>query len=145
MMLDDVASSLAAHGFTDIILIGDSGGNQGGLEATAQALNARWSNARAYFIPEFYQYADVERYMEEDLGFKQPIDEGLHDNLYITSLMMVTDPTSVRYEQRVKAGKATINGASIAPKERTIELGRKLVDYRAEQTVKAIRSAMAKR
>ncbi len=145
MMLDDVASSLAAHGFTDIILIGDSGGNQGGLEATAQALNARWSNARAYFIPEFYQYADVERYMEEDLGFKQPIDEGLHDNLYITSLMMVTDPTSVRYEQRVKAGKATINGASIAPKERTIELGRKLMDYRAEQTVKAIRSAMAKR
>ena len=29
------------------------------------------------------------------------------------AIMMVVDPTSVRYDQRVKAGKATINGVSI--------------------------------
>ncbi|MGH7504997.1 MAG: creatininase family protein, partial [Longimicrobiales bacterium] len=143
MLLEDVAGSLEAHGMTDIVFIGDSGGNQEGLEATAAALNARWTDAHAYYIPEFYRYADVERYMEEDLGFEQPIDEGLHDDLYITSLMMVTDPASVRYDQRVKAGKATINGASIVPKERTIELGRKLMEFRAEQTIRAIRTAMA--
>lgn len=143
MVLDDVASSLKAHGFTEIILIGDSGGDQDGLEATARALNERWagSGTTAYYIPEFYDYAAVEAYMEDELGFVQPIDEGLHDNLYITSLMMVTDPTSVRYEQRVAAGKATINGVSIAPQERTIELGRKLMEFRAEQTVAAINAA----
>ncbi len=145
MLLEDVAGSLRAHGFTDIVLIGDSGGNQGGLEAVATALNARWTDARAHFIPEFYRYADVEKYMEEELGFKQPMDEGLHDNLYITSLMMVVDPASVRYDQRVRAGRATINGVSIAPKERTIELGRKLMDYRAEFTVRAIRASLEKR
>ncbi len=145
MLLEDVAGSLRAHGFTDIVLIGDSGGNQGGLEAVATALNARWTDARAHFIPEFYRYADVEKYMEEELGFKQPMDEGLHDNLYITSLMMVVDPASVRYDQRVRAGRATINGMSIAPKERTIELGRKLMDYRAEFTVRAIRASLEKR
>ncbi len=143
MLVDDVASSLKAHGFTDIVLIGDSGGNQAGLAATARTLNARWTDARAHFIPEFYRYEDVEKHMEDELGFRQPTDDGLHDNLYITSLMMVTDPAAVRYDQRVQAGKATINGVSIAPMERTIELGRKLMAYRAEQTVRAIRSAIA--
>lgn len=145
MVLEDVGNSLKAHGFTDIILIGDSGGNQSGLEATALALNERWagSGATAYYIPEFYDYESVERYMEEELGVVQPIDEGLHDDLYITSLMMVTDPTAVRYEQRVAADKATINGVSIAPKENTIELGKKLMEYRVEQTVEAINAARA--
>jgi creatinine amidohydrolase/Fe(II)-dependent formamide hydrolase-like protein len=144
MLLDDVASSLKAHGFTDIILLGDSGGNQPGLEAVASTLNERWTDGRAHYIPEFYRYADVEKYMEEQLGFDQPVDEGLHDNLYITALMMVTDPASVRYDQRVQAGKASINGVSIAPKEKTIELGRRLMEYRAEFTVRAIRASMAR-
>jgi creatinine amidohydrolase/Fe(II)-dependent formamide hydrolase-like protein len=143
MLLEDIAGSLAAHGFTDVVLIGDSGGNQEGLKATADALNARWTTARAWFVPEFYQYEVVERYMEEELGFDQPIDEGLHDNLYITAIMMAVDPAAVRYDQRVKAGRASINGASIAPKERTAELGRKLLAFRAQHTVRALRAAMA--
>ncbi|NIP56665.1 MAG: creatininase family protein, partial [Gemmatimonadetes bacterium] len=52
-VLDDVASSLRAHGFTEIVLIGDSGGNQRHLEATARVLNRRWSDARAHYIPEY--------------------------------------------------------------------------------------------
>ncbi|MGH7500707.1 MAG: creatininase family protein [Longimicrobiales bacterium] len=144
MLLEDVAASLEAHGFTDVILIGDSGGNQAGLEATAATLNARWDDANAWFIPEFYRYADLVKYMEDELGITQT-SEGLHDDLQITALMMVTDPQSVRYDQRVQAGKASINGVSIAPKEKTIELGRKLMEFRAEQTVRAIRAAMAAR
>ena len=61
--------------------------------------------------------------MEEELGFVQPVDDGLHDNFYITSIMMVTDPTVVRYEQRVEAGETLINGVDIHPKERAIEVG----------------------
>jgi creatinine amidohydrolase/Fe(II)-dependent formamide hydrolase-like protein len=143
MLLEDVASSLRAHGFTGIVFIGDSGGNQRGMEAVAAALNERWTDASVYFIPEFYRYEEVERYMEEDLGFAQPVDEGLHDNLYITSLMMAVDPVSVRYEERVRAGKASINGASIAPRERTIDLGRKLLEFRTDMTVRAINAARA--
>ena len=45
-VLDDVASSLRAHGFTDIVFIGDSGGKQRGMAAVAEALNERWG-ARA--------------------------------------------------------------------------------------------------
>lgn len=145
LLLDDIASSLRAHGFDEIIFIGDSGGNQAGMEEVAQELNARWSGsgAVAYYIPEFYDYAAVEAYMHDELGVVEPVDDGHHDNLYITSLMMVTDAASVRYEERVAAGLASINGVSIAPKEETIELGRKLMGYRTELTVRAIEEARA--
>jgi creatinine amidohydrolase/Fe(II)-dependent formamide hydrolase-like protein len=144
-VLEDVGRSLAAHGFTDIVYIGDSGGNARGMRNVAERLSAEWSGAgrdvAAHHIGEFYNYADVERYMEDELGYDQPIDEGLHDNLYITSIMMVTDPTVVRFDQRVAAGKATINGASIEPKDEIIELGRKLLQFRIDATAAAIREA----
>ncbi|MBT8405152.1 MAG: creatininase family protein [Gemmatimonadetes bacterium] len=144
-VLEDVGRSLAAHGFTDVVYIGDSGGNARGMRAVADKLTAEWGEAgrgaTAHHIGAFYNYADVERYMEDELGYDQPIDEGLHDNLYITSIMMVTDPTVVRYDQRVAAGKATINGASIEPKDEIIELGRKLLQFRIDVTAAAIREA----
>ena len=35
LLLDAAARSLKAHGFTDILFIGDSGGNQAGTDATS--------------------------------------------------------------------------------------------------------------
>ena len=58
--------------------------------------------------------------------------------------MMVVDPTVVRYEQRVKAGLAKINGVPIAPKEETIEIGRTLQAYRTALTVEKIRESIAR-
>lgn len=144
MLLDDVASSLHAHGFTEIILIGDSGGNQRGLEATAATLNERWrgTGGRALYIPEFYAYDALLEHMNA-LGVVEPDDEGLHDALWITVLMMTVDPASVRYEERVRAGRATINGASIEPLEERVELGRQLMQFRVRQTIDAIRAARA--
>ena len=57
--------------------------------------------------------------------------------------MFVTDPKSIRWEQRVKAGKATIDGVSIADKARALEIGRKIVDMRATRTADLIRKAIA--
>lgn len=142
-VLDDVASSLAAHGFTDIVFIGDSGGNQTGMKRVAEALNQRWSQARAHYIPEFYTYADVLTYMEHDLGVVQTENDGLHDDFAITSMMMAVDPETVRYDQRVAAGRTTINGVSITPKEHAVEIGRKLFAFRVDRTVSAIRAAVA--
>ena len=142
-VLDDVASSLKAHGFEHIVFIGDSGGNQRGMETVAGALNERWSDASAHFIPEFYEYEKVFEYMDSELGIKEPTNDGLHDDYVITSIMMVADPTSVRHEQRVKAGKASINGLSIEDKDKTIEIGKKLLNFRVHQTVIAIQAALA--
>ena len=141
-VLDDVASSLRAHGFEHIVLFGDSGGNQRGMEAVAARLSERWDDATAHYIPEFYRYAEVREWMNEELGIVEPTNDGIHDDFVITAIMMVTDPTAVRYEQRVEAGLATINGVSIEPKEETVEIGKKLLDFRVRRTAEAIRAAI---
>ena len=43
-LLTDICRSYKAHGFKDIILIGDSGGNQTGMRNVADALNKKWDS-----------------------------------------------------------------------------------------------------
>jgi creatinine amidohydrolase len=68
--------------------------------------------------------------------------EGLHDDYYISSIIMVHDVNGVRLPERIKAGKTTINGVSLAPAEKAIANGRKIVAFRTEVTVKAIKKAI---
>ncbi len=142
-VLDDIGSSLHAHGFAHIVFIGDSGGNQAGMKAVAATLNERWGTQHAHFIPEFYRYDELVEWMHTELGIREPVDEGLHDDYAMTVLMMAIDPSTVRYQQRVDAGKATINGVSIAPAEKSAAIGRQLLARRVDETVAAIRQALA--
>ena len=141
-LLTDICSSLRAHGFKRIILIGDSGGNQMGMENVAAALNARWKGDRStvYFIPEYYDTAPVTKWLEQQ-GIKQT-PEGLHDDFAMTATMLSVDPASVRTKQRIAADKFRINGVELAPAEKTAQWGKKIVAFRADSTVKAIRAAV---
>ena len=144
-MLTDMATSLKSQGFRNIIFMGDSGGNRRSMAAVADALSAAWSggSTRVYHIPEYYNYDDVLAYQRDVLGVDEdPRVEGLHDDFYITSIIMNDDPQHVRLEQRIKAGKASINGISILPAEKTIEHGRRLIEFRTDATVRAIQEAM---
>ena len=146
-LLIDIARSYKMHGFENIVFIGDSGGNQTGMKAVAEKLNAQWNAKPAVVhIPEYYAYNTVAKLLV-DLGVTKADakGDGLHDDPGITLNMMVTDPSSVRWEQRVKAGKATIDGVSIENKAKALELGRKIVEMRATNTVAAIRKALAER
>lgn len=145
-VLRDMATSLRAQGFTRIFLLGDSGGNQRGMAAVADELAAAWSDDSTTIahIPEYYNYGDVLVYQRDVLGIDEdPRLEGLHDDYYITSIIMNDDPEHVRLQQRVEAGKASINGISILPAEQTIEHGRKLIEFRTQVTVDAIRRVVA--
>lgn len=147
MLLDDIASSLKQSGFTDIVLIGDSGGNQRGLAAAALELNERWkgTGVSAYFVRDFYDpgWAETLKYAKEELGITEPQNDGYHDDIYVTAVMMSTDPATVRFEQRVAADLAAINGVNISPKSAMVLLGDKLIQYRAKFTANAIRKALA--
>jgi creatinine amidohydrolase/Fe(II)-dependent formamide hydrolase-like protein len=147
-LLTDIASSLKSTGFKSIVFIGDSGGNQAGMKKVADTLNAVWSArgvpARVYFIAEYYQYAALQEWVETSLGVKQ-VDEGLHDDYAISATMALVNPDSIRWRQRVDAGKDTINGVSLSPLALTQERGRKIVERRVDQTVEALKKAMAAR
>lgn len=145
-LLEDIGNSLRQHGFSDIVFIGDSGGNQRGMQATAEALNAQWQDdTRAHFIAEFYTsgWSETERYTEEVLGVAETKSDGHHDDIWVTALMMVTDPSSVRYEERLDADLASINGVDISDLEATVELGRKMAAFRAAHTADAIRKSIS--
>jgi creatinine amidohydrolase/Fe(II)-dependent formamide hydrolase-like protein len=141
-LLTDVCSSLKAHGFKRIILIGDSGGNQDGMKAVAESLAAKWGRAcRIVFIADYYNMAPVNEWLESQ-GIRQK-PEGLHDDFAMEAQMLAVDPNSVRMKQRIAAGNFRINGIDLAPADKTIEWGKKIIDRRADQTVKAIRQALA--
>lgn len=151
MMLTDVVGSLAAHGFTDIVLIGDSGGNTRGMIAVAEALNEAWQGdpARVYHIPEYYE-EDIYscEYLKAELGiFQQPdrcvaTRNDYHDDYHYSSIIASVDPDMIRADQRIEAGLFRINGVDLSPLETTIANGRKLVEYRARITARAIRAAI---
>ncbi len=56
-VLTDMANSLKSQGFTNVVLLGDSGGNLNPMKDVATTVNAAWagSGARVHFIPEVLQ------------------------------------------------------------------------------------------
>jgi creatinine amidohydrolase len=142
-LLTDIATSLKAHGFEHVILIGDSGGNQSGMKAVAADLTAKWAGGKTtiHFIPEYYDYPGAKRFAEQKIGWKE-IDEGHHDDPVISSIMMTVDPNTVRIKQRVAKNKASINGISLVPIDKAVAAGKQIVDYRADVTVAAIKKAL---
>jgi len=146
-LLSDIASSLRQSGFTDIVLIGDSGGNQSGMANVAEKLAERWAtdNTRIHFVREFYDpgWEATEQYTERELGVAESRHDGYHDDIWVTAMMMVTDPEQVRYTQRVDVGLASINGVAIEPLNEAIQLGRNMIEFRAGLSADAIRDALS--
>ncbi len=147
MLLDDLASSLKQSGFTHMVFIGDSGGNQRGMAEVATLLSERWSGepAHAHFIKAFYDpgWEATEAFTAQELGISESQNDGHHDDIWVTAMMMVTDPEHVRFAARLESGLASINGIAIAPAEQTIEWGRRMIEFRAQLTAEAIRAAIA--
>ena len=150
----DMSTSLKSQGFKNIILIGDSGGDTAGLKAVAQELTARWNGTPGvYHIPEYYNWSQpavpggpTVRQFTTESGIPEKFDsDGIHDDYGLTSVLMAGNPKNVRLEQRIAANKTSINGISIVPKEKTIEFGRKVVEWRANIAVEAIKKALATR
>ena len=147
--LTDIGDSLRSMGFTQVYFLGDSGGNRRGMQAAADELNDRYGGVPTQFhhVPEFYNHDKVRQYIQETLGIPEEMEyqassgsDGIHEELSITSVMSVIDPTSIRFDQRVEAGRASINGISLLPLSDTQSLGRMVIDFRTRLTVEAIQA-----
>ena len=152
MVLWDVARSLAVSGFTDVMLIGDSGGNQRGMGAVADRWNAGPPHAgpRLHHIPESYT-EELWRYEQlKELGVEQQPDvqsasrAGIHDDYHYDAIIATVDPGAIRTRERRAAGLFEINGVSLDPLDRTIAHGEALVARRAEITIEAFRTSLAR-
>jgi creatinine amidohydrolase len=152
-LLTDICSSLKQHRFTDIILIGDSGDNQKGMKEVAKVLNERWggSPTLVHYIPEYYEQDIWSFDYLKTIGVcqvpdvKSPMRAGIHTDYHYEAILATVDPELIRTEQRIAAGEYKVNGFDMNPPSKTIENGKKLVEYRANLTVDAIQKALAKR
>ena len=146
-MVEGAADSFAAHGFTDVVLIGDHGGYQSNLRHVAETLNRRWNNdhARAHYISQYY--GAIETTFAPALkarGFGADI--GTHADLMDTALTLATAPDLVRSRELQSAPKPGVAEGVYGgdPRRATAELGRLGTEAIVTQTVAAIRQATAK-
>ena len=142
-LLHDVAISLSLHGFKEIVFIGDSGGNQNGMERVANKLNKEWdsSGIKAHYIKEFYNpgWQDAEEYTKNMLGVSESKNDGHHDDIWVTAMMMAENPINVRYEERKEKNLASINGVDISNLQEAKLLGLRIAQFRAKTTAEIIR------
>ena len=152
-LITDICRSLKQHSFKDVILIGDSGDNQKGMKEVAKMLNERWGRSPTvvHYIREYYEQ-DIWSFdyiktidVNQMPDVKSAMRAGIHSDYHYEAIMATVDPELIRTEQRIAAGEYKVNGFDMNPPSKTIENGKKLVEYRATLTVDAIRKAIAKR
>jgi creatinine amidohydrolase len=129
--IESAAESFRAHGFKDVVLLGDHGGYQSNLRAVADRLNRRWASTpvRAHYIPEYYRA------------------RGGHADSEDTSLMLATDPSMVRLKSLRSAPRpdAAAGVYGDDPRTATAARGRAAADAQVGAAVRAIRLATARR
>lgn len=139
----DIATSLKTEGFLNIIFMVDHGADAAPMQAAAKELSAKWegSGAALYYVPEYYNYGEVEKFEHDVLGVTEK-REGFHDDYYTASISVAIDPVEARMQERIKAGKTTINGVDLAA-PRAVEDGKKIMAMRQEAAVNAIRKLLS--
>jgi creatinine amidohydrolase/Fe(II)-dependent formamide hydrolase-like protein len=154
-LLFDMGNYLRSMGFTEIYYLGDSGGNTSGMRAAADSLTSLYSGITppVYFkhVAEYYNHTShVQPFIQNELRIPEQIrigassgSSGLHEELGIDATMALIDPQSIRFEQRVKAGQAEINGIKFESLAWLQDIGRKVADVRVTTTVNAINAYRA--
>ena len=145
-LLEYAARSFKVNGFKDIVFIGDSGGNQKGLEEVARALNKEWAGTgvRVHFVPEYYSGSgEAFRAWLESQGEK-PDDIGTHAGITDTSQLLAVDPKQIRKDKLADRGGFEGSGVSGNPTRASVAYGKKGLDIKVDMTVRRIRELMGK-
>lgn len=123
--LESAARSFRAHGFRDVVFLGDHGGYQKHQRAVAARLNREWAAtpARAHSIDEYYTAAGI-------AGHADRAD---------TSLTMALVPEMVHSERIGAAGADGVRGDA---RGAGVDEGQKIANSVVSRSVEAIRKAV---
>ena len=132
------ARSLAQHGFTDIALLGDSGGNQAGQRAVAESLNAEWEHtpARVHHLTDFYPGPGDAWLREQG---ETEADAGSHASIHDTASLLFLNPEMLRLD-KLGAGVAGDASGLVGNSSRaTAEYGERILEMQINAAVRQIR------
>ncbi len=138
MLLDAVARSLKAHGATDILFIGDSGGNQAGMVAVANKLNEEWKGGttKAYALTAYYEEGRMHyrAWMQAAFGYDDDLI-GSHAGISDTAQMLHVNPAGVRKNMLMAWGGPKDSGVSGDPMKATAEIGRMGIEFKVNAAI----------
>ena len=139
-LLEYAARSFRAHGFTDMVLIGDSGGNQRGMEAVATMLNEEWGGegSRVHFIGDYYANNGFRDWLAEQGELPDSI--GSHAGITDTSILLYVEPRHIRRDKLAPGGGFEGSGVSGNPTRASVEYGSVGMDMRVDAAVRQIRA-----
>jgi creatinine amidohydrolase/Fe(II)-dependent formamide hydrolase-like protein len=137
-LLDAAARSLKAHGFTDILFIGDSGGNQAGIRNVAGALNEAWADTayRAYALTDYYERGreHYRAWLLAAFGYDDRTI-GSHAGISDTSQLLFVRPGGIRADRLRPWGGAADSGVSGDPTKATAEIGRMGLEFKVNAAI----------
>lgn len=144
-ILESTARSLRVHGFTRIVFIGDSGGNQETQARVAEALNAAWagSGARALHVGDYYAGNGQVEWLLERGETHESI--GTHAGIRDTSELMAVFPEGVREDRLAPNGGDFTEPTGVAgdPTRASVERGQALLRLKIEAALAQIRREFA--
>ena len=137
------ARSFKANGFQDIVLIGDSGGNQKALQSVASLLNNQWmkSNVRVHFVSGYYNEKPFREWLRSQ--GETPEDIGSHAGIIDTSQLMAVNPNGIRNDKLAAGGDRNVTGATGNPARASVAYGKKGLEMKIEAAVAQIRKLIA--
>ncbi len=145
-VLDAAARSLKVHGFTEILFIGDSGGNQAGMTNVAKALNEEWKDAgvKVYALTDYYEQARIyyRAWLEAQFGYDDAT-VGAHAGISDTSQMLFVHPAGVRKDQIKPWGGPKDSGVSGDPMKATAEIGKMGIEFKVNAGINQYKALKA--
>jgi creatinine amidohydrolase len=133
LLLDAAARSLKAHGFTDILFIGDSGGNQAGIRNLAEKLNEEWKDGdtKVYALTDYYEAGRLHyrAWLQAAFGYDEET-VGSHAGISDTSQMLFIRPAGIRKDHIKPWGGPQDSGVSGDPTKATAEIGKMGIEFK---------------
>ena len=141
-VMEYASRSFKAQGFTDIVLIGDSGGNQAGMEEVSKKLNEKWAEeeTRVHHVSEWF-FSKAFRNWLIDQGNSEEVIRR-HAGLLGTSTMLAVAPEHIRHDIMSDREKTDVPGVNGDPTKSTVEIGRKGMDLSFEAAMTQIRELL---
>ncbi len=143
-VLEYTARSLAAHGFTDILFISDSGSNMRGIAEATETLNSEWggSPARVHDVSDYYANNGFRDWLESE--GETPDSIGTHAGITDTSQMLYVRPEHIRSDRLANQGGFENSGVRGDPTRASRSRGQKGIEMKVDAAVKQARELLVR-
>ncbi len=142
-VLEYTARSLAAHGFTDILFISDSGSNMRGIAEATAALNEEWQGtpARVHDVSDYYANNGFRDWLESE--GETPESIGTHAGITDTSQVLYVAPQHIRTDKLAPGGGFENSGVRGDPTRASRSRGQKGIEMKVAAAVRQARELLA--